>query len=69
MHLARIGHPGRPQAPQRIAEEQSSIIDVCWVPTEMIVPGRARYFPASLPTDLPRLLAGERVEAEFAVWS
>jgi 8-oxo-dGTP pyrophosphatase MutT (NUDIX family) len=69
MHLARIGVPGRRHVAQRVAEEQSSFIDVCWVPTEVIVPGRARYFPASLPTDLPRLLAGERVDADFAVWS
>jgi 8-oxo-dGTP pyrophosphatase MutT (NUDIX family) len=69
MHLARIGDAPRRRPTQRIPEEQVSIIDVCWVPTVEIVRGRGRYFPASLPGDLPRVLAGERVDAGFAVWS
>jgi 8-oxo-dGTP pyrophosphatase MutT (NUDIX family) len=69
MHLARVDSSLRQQASQRIAEEQVSVIDVCWVPVADIVPGDGRYFPVSLPTDLPRLLAGERIEASFAIWS
>jgi 8-oxo-dGTP pyrophosphatase MutT (NUDIX family) len=68
MHLARIGDPRR-HPPRRIADEQASFIEVRWVPVVEIVPGRARYFPASLPTDLPRLLAGGQIHAGFAIWS
>jgi len=69
IHLARTGDMLQRQTTQRIAEEQASFIEVCWVPLTEIVPGCARYFPAALPTDLPRLLGGERIDAGFAIWS
>jgi 8-oxo-dGTP pyrophosphatase MutT (NUDIX family) len=69
MHLARTGDPLGWQQPQRLVEEQASVLDVCWVPIGEIVPERGRFFPAALPAHLPRLLAGERIDAGFAIWS
>ncbi len=69
MHLARTGDLPRRQRPQWGVEEQAGVLDVCWVPIAEIGVERGRYFPASLPAHLPRLLAGERIDAGFAIWS
>lgn len=69
MHVGRVDrHPPRRPAGQS-EEEQSCFLAVRWLPLDRIAGGSERFFPATLPTDLPRLLAGESVDAGFSVWS
>jgi 8-oxo-dGTP pyrophosphatase MutT (NUDIX family) len=69
VHLARVEQPLRRRPPQLTGDEVASLLDICWLPAAAVVAERARYFPASLPVDLPRILAGERVDGGFSVWS
>jgi hypothetical protein len=69
MHLARVTQPLDRRPPERTAVEQASMLDICWLPLVDVLAGTARYFPGSLPTDLPRMLAGEYVDAGFSVWN
>src|SRR5439155_20930123 len=68
MHLARVSRRPLRQPYQRLPTEQSCFVEVCWRPVADVVSG-GRYFPSSLPEDLPRLLAGEPVEAGFCQWN
>jgi 8-oxo-dGTP pyrophosphatase MutT (NUDIX family) len=68
VHLARVRQPLRRQSPDRAALEQASQLDLCWLPAADIQAGRARYFPGSLPADLPHILAGESVDGGFSIW-
>jgi hypothetical protein len=52
-----------------LTDEQASFLGVSWVPLADVRSGTGRYFPATLPADLPRLLGGEIVHAPFTVWS
>jgi 8-oxo-dGTP pyrophosphatase MutT (NUDIX family) len=67
VHLARVRRPLR----RRIVptEDRAHRMDIRWVPIARVIDERDRYFPASLPKDLPRILAGEIVDAGFTVWS
>ena len=69
MHLARVGTLVRCGPLERGSAEESSFLAVQWVPVADVVNGARRFFPGSLPTDLPRLLVGETVRAPFSVWS
>jgi 8-oxo-dGTP pyrophosphatase MutT (NUDIX family) len=69
MHLARLDAQPPRQHPDRRAGEELCFLDVCWVPVRNLPAGDRRYFPASLAADLPRLLAGERVDTGFTVWN
>jgi 8-oxo-dGTP pyrophosphatase MutT (NUDIX family) len=69
VHLARVRQPVDRRPPERTAMEQASMLDICWLPVDEVLAGTARYFPGSLPVDLPRMLAGECVDAGFSVWN
>jgi 8-oxo-dGTP pyrophosphatase MutT (NUDIX family) len=69
VHLGRVRLPLPRQPPDGVGVEQASMLDICWLPVAEVLAGEARYFPASLPTDLPRILAGEHVDAGFSVWN
>jgi 8-oxo-dGTP pyrophosphatase MutT (NUDIX family) len=69
VHLARVTQPLHRCPPEGAALEQASMLDICWTPAADIRPDRARYFPGSLPTDLPRMLAGELVDGGFSIWN
>ena len=68
MHLAGVDHPLDWGPHQRLADEESCFVEVGWVALAHVQAGR-RYFPGSLAADLPRLLAGERVDAPFSRWN
>jgi 8-oxo-dGTP pyrophosphatase MutT (NUDIX family) len=69
VHLGRVRQPLRRRPPEPGGVEQASMLDICWLPVGEVLAGQDRYFPAALPTDLPRILAGEQVEAAFSVWT
>lgn len=69
VHLARVRQPLRRRPAGWSAVEQASRRDICWLPVGEVVCGQAKYFPAALPADLPRVLAGEKVDGGFTVWS
>jgi 8-oxo-dGTP pyrophosphatase MutT (NUDIX family) len=69
VHVGRVRQPLRRQPPERVGLEQASMVDICWLPLAEVLAGRARYFPGSLPGDLPRILAGEQVDGGFSVWN
>lgn len=69
VHLARVRQPLPRQPADWVGVEQASQLDICWLPVAEVLAGDARYFPSSLPADLPRILAGEHVEAGFSVWN
>lgn len=69
MHLARV-----PALPPRgatawVPEEAATFVEACWLPVADVVAGRGRFFPGTLPADLPRLLSGEHLETGCTVWS
>lgn len=69
MHLVRLtGLPHR-QPLDRMTDEQACFLDIEWLPVAEVAGSGSRFFPESLPADLPRLLAGESVRAPFSVWS
>jgi 8-oxo-dGTP pyrophosphatase MutT (NUDIX family) len=69
VHFARVTQPLCRQPPDRVGVEQASMLDICWLPAAEVKAGRDRYFPNSLPADLPRILAGEQVNAGFNIWN
>jgi 8-oxo-dGTP pyrophosphatase MutT (NUDIX family) len=69
MHLARVTGPPPRRETAWQPDEQLSFLDVDWVPVADVCAGAGAYFPDSLPVDLPRLLAGERIDGGFTVWS
>ncbi len=69
MHLAVLPGPPERGATARLPEEVATFLECRWVPLEDVLAGRGRFFPDTLPADLPRLLAGERVDTGFTVWS
>lgn len=69
MHVAQVSGPLRRKPTDWMVEEQSSFLDVCWLALADVLAGRGRFFPDTLPLDLPRLLAGERIDAGFTVWN
>ena len=69
VHVARVeGVPDRRRTAW-MPDEAASFLEVCWLPLADVLAGGRRFFPDSLPADLPRLLAGQRVETGFTVWS
>lgn len=69
MHLARVVQPLERRPAERTTLEQASLLDICWLPVVEVLAGTARYYPGSLPADLPTMLAGERVDAGFSAWN
>jgi 8-oxo-dGTP pyrophosphatase MutT (NUDIX family) len=69
LHVARVSDPLARRGTDWAVGAQSSFLEVCWVPVAEVVGREGRYFPRSLAADLPRLLAGERIDAGFTVWS
>jgi 8-oxo-dGTP pyrophosphatase MutT (NUDIX family) len=68
MHVARVDRVER-TAPTMLPAEAATFLETCWLPLPDVLAGRYRWFPGSLAADLPRLLAGERVDTGFTVWS
>ena len=69
MHLAVV--PDRPErgATAWLPDEAATFLECRWMPLADVLAGRDRFFPGTLPADLPRLLAGERLDTGFTVWS
>jgi 8-oxo-dGTP pyrophosphatase MutT (NUDIX family) len=68
MHVARVGPLDRVATAWQ-PEERVTFLDTHWVPLAAVLAADRHWFPDSLPADLPRLLAGERVDAGRTVWS
>ncbi len=66
--LARLPRASAPQAPGLTDDEQGSILGMRWWTPDELAASAERFFPRSLPTVLPRLLAGERVDEPFDAW-
>jgi 8-oxo-dGTP pyrophosphatase MutT (NUDIX family) len=69
LHVARVAVPLQRRPRACSPEESASFLEVAWLPIEDVLAGQGRYFPVTLPLDLPRLLAGERIDAGFTAWS
>lgn len=69
LHVARLDAAPPRQPVLWQPEEELSFLAVEWVPVADVLAGRGTYFPGTLPADLPRLLAGERIEAGYTAWS
>jgi len=69
MHVAVLPGPPERGATARLPEEAASFLECRWLPLADVLAGRDRFFPDRLPADLPRLLAGERLDTGFTVWS
>lgn len=69
MHVALVREPLGRQPTTWMQDEQMSFLEPCWLPVDDVLAGRGRFFPGTLPADLPRLLAGERIDTGFTVWS
>jgi len=66
--LVRLPAPAAAIAPVLTDDEQGSILGMRWWTPGELAGSAERFFPGSLPTVLPRLLAGERVDEPFDVW-
>jgi 8-oxo-dGTP pyrophosphatase MutT (NUDIX family) len=69
MHVAVLPAPPPRRAEKRTPEEVATFLETHWLPLTDVLAGRDRFFPDTLPADLPLLLAGERLERGFTVWS
>lgn len=69
VHVARPSVLPPRRASQWQPEEAQSFLSVAWLPVADVVAGRGTYFPGTLSADLPRLLAGERIDGGFTVWN
>lgn len=69
VHFARVTQPLERQPSDGAGLEQANHLDICWLPVAQVRSGRDRYFPGSLPVDLPRILAGEQVDGGFSAWN
>ena len=70
-HEARVARlPGPPELAESALTdvEQGSILGQRWWTPEEVAAHDGRFFPRSLPTLLPRLLAGERVDEPDDDW-
>jgi hypothetical protein len=68
-YLARVGEVEVVSPPRLTAEEEGTILGTRWWTAAEICAHRGRFFPSTLPTLYPRLLAGERVDEPFDHWS
>jgi 8-oxo-dGTP pyrophosphatase MutT (NUDIX family) len=69
LHVARVRGPLQRRPIAWSPEESCSFLEAIWLPVRDVLAGHGRYFPVTLPLDLPRLLAGEHIDAGFTVWS
>jgi 8-oxo-dGTP pyrophosphatase MutT (NUDIX family) len=53
----------------RVGAEKEDVIEARWWSIEQIVTSSERLYPRSLPTLLPRFLAGESLEEPLEIWS
>ncbi len=58
----------RARAPVLTDDEQGSILGLRWWTAPELAATGARFFPTNVPSLLPRLLAGERVDEPFDTW-
>lgn len=54
--------------PARTDAERGSLLGSSWWTVEQVLASPARFFPSGLPAQLPRLLAGARVDEPFDRW-
>lgn len=69
LHVARVEGTLDRRSTAWLPDERASFLEVCWLPLGDVLAARERFFPDMLPLDLPRLLAGERLDAGFTVWN
>lgn len=67
MHLARIERLESSRPVCLTSGEKGAFLAQCWLTAPELV--GERTVPSGLATDLPRMLAGERVDAGFRVWN
>jgi 8-oxo-dGTP pyrophosphatase MutT (NUDIX family) len=53
----------------RVGAEKEDVIEARWWSMEQIMTSSERLYPRSLPTLLPRFLAGESLEEPLEIWS
>jgi hypothetical protein len=65
----RLDEVGRGRSPVTLTDaEEGTILGTRWWSPEEVAAHAGRFFPRSLPSLLPRLLAGERVEEPYDDW-
>lgn len=69
LHVARVEGALERRPTGWLPDEQASFLEVCWLPLADVTVARGRFFPGTLPADLPRLVAGQRIQAGFTVWT
>lgn len=68
VHLARLVAPPERAEPALEPAEADTVQQVRWWPLDLLVASHERFFPRNLPTVLPRLLLGERVDEPYDDW-
>ena len=66
--LVHLQDPAEAVATVLTDDEQGSILGQRWWTPEELAAATDRFFPRSVPSLLPRLLAGERVDEPFDAW-
>jgi 8-oxo-dGTP pyrophosphatase MutT (NUDIX family) len=68
--LVQLDRPGPDvDERQRLDYELEDYFDFRWWPIDDIVRSDERFYPGALPTLLPRLLAGERIDEPLEIFS
>jgi len=66
--VVRLDDGATAVSPVLTDDEQGSILGLRWWTPQELAGTDARFFPAHVPSLLPRLLAGERVDEPFDTW-
>lgn len=67
--VVRVGPVGRALRPALTPAEQGSILGQRWWTQDELTAHDGRFFPRHLPSLLPRVLVGERVDEPFDRWN
>lgn len=67
-YVAQLPAAPVPAPPTLTDAEQGSLLGARWWTVEQVLASPVRFFPSGLPAQLPRLLAGERVDEPFDRW-
>ena len=66
--VVRVADPTACRLPQLMDDERDTILDRRWWTAAELSATSARFFPRSVPSLVPRVLAGERVDEPFDTW-